>query len=263
MQGVTASWELSMSFSSIMRETIHLTHGSLFTGIGGFDAGAHMQGITNVWACEVDKYCQKLLKNEPYQHVYDDIRTLHNPPRVDIISAGFPCQDLSQAGKMAGINGERTGLWREAIRVVRCVRPRYALFENSTMLLQLGFEQLLYELSEAGYSAEWQCIQNADFGFPHRRERCYIIAYAHSERQQAILRNNGSIKSIFKPRPSKEHDAYTSAKRIYEIPDLDDIQPNDGIPNFTNAIKALGNAVNPYVASYLFNCIKSHHNENH
>ena len=127
---------------------MELTHGSLFSGIGGFELGAQMNGIPTLWNCELELFQRNLLKqNFPETKQYEDIRELRNPGYVDIISGGFPCQDISIAGKGTGIVGERSGLWSEMFRIVREVRPRYVLIENSPMLLVRGFERVLCDLS--------------------------------------------------------------------------------------------------------------------
>lgn len=114
-----------------------LTHGSLFSGIEGFGLGAALAGIKTVWSCELEDYQTLIIKkNFGEQHeINRDIRTYKSPSFVDIISGGFPCQDISIAGKGVGIIGERSGLWSEMFRIIRKVRPRYVLIENSPMLL--------------------------------------------------------------------------------------------------------------------------------
>lgn len=110
-----------------------------------------MNGIPTLWNCELELFQRNLLKqNFPETKQYEDIRELRNPGYVDIISGGFPCQDISIAGKGTGIVGERSGLWSEMFRIVREVRPRYVLIENSPMLLVRGFERVLCDLSQSG-----------------------------------------------------------------------------------------------------------------
>ena len=126
-----------------------MTHGSLFSGIGGFELGAQMNNIPTLWNCEIETFQRSILKQVfPNTKQYEDIKKLSNPAYVDIISGGFPCQDISIAGKGAGITGSRSGLWNEMYRIVREVRPKYVLIENSPMLLIRGFEQVLCDLSE-------------------------------------------------------------------------------------------------------------------
>lgn len=235
-----------------------MTHGSLFSGIGGFELGAQWAGIPTLWSCEIEKFQRDILKRHfPKTKQYEDIRKLRNPGYVDIISGGFPCQDISLAGKGAGISGSRSGLWNEMCRIIREVRPRYVVAENSPALLIRGFERILCDLSEIGYCAEWKCLSNFQFGFDHLRERVYIIAYADKKRlQTGLLQKRGQIKTIFIP-PPVNSGAPSFAKRVYELPDCEHIGNNDGVRHWVHRVGALGNAVNPYVAWYLFECIKA------
>lgn len=239
-----------------------MTHGSLFSGIEGFGFGAEMAGVETVWACEIEKFPREIIKkHNDILRLYGDIRELQKPGYVDVISGGFPCQDISVAGKGEGITGERSGLWREMHRVIGGVRPRYILIENSPMLLRRGFEQVLGGLSKIGYDAEWKCISNADFGFPHLRERLYVIAYPSENRLQGATCQYGEVESIFKQKTSKKVGAYAIAKGIHSLADCEHIRVGNGLPDWTHRIKALGNAVNPYIAKYLFECIKLHHSK--
>lgn len=154
-----------------------LTHGSLFSGVEGFGLGAALAGIKTEWSCEFEKYQTKVIKkNFGNEHtVYGDIRTLENPPFVNIISGGFPCQDISAAGKGAGIKGSRSGLWGHMHRIIGEVRPDYVIIENNPLLRKRGFEYVLHGLSEIGYDAQWQCLQGTFLGLQQRRERIYIL----------------------------------------------------------------------------------------
>src|SRR6266699_2059797 len=138
-----------------------LTVGSLFSGIGGFDLGLERAGMEIRWQVEIDSFCQQVLaKHWPNVKRYDDVRTVgaHNLERVDVLCGGFPCQDVSCAGPRTGIDGVRSGLWSEMVRVVRELRPRYVFMENTHGLLERGFGRVLGDLAEAGYDAEWACL---------------------------------------------------------------------------------------------------------
>ena len=237
-----------------------MTHGSLFSGVGGFDLGAKKAGIKTLWNCEIGDFQRKILKQKfGDAKQYIDIKQLSSPRYVDIISGGFPCQDISVAGKGKGINGERSGLWSEMFRVIWEVRPRYAIIENSPALLIRGFERILLNLSEIGYDAEWQCISNHSFGYPHKRERVYVIAYPNEIRPQSNILEYRATNSIFKKWTPNTDDGYTLSKRIIEMPACKYIRNGDGFPNWTHRVGSLGNAVNPTVAFYLFECIKEHY----
>tara|TARA_Y100001938_G_scaffold16098_1_gene19875 strand:+ start:2203 stop:3114 length:912 start_codon:yes stop_codon:yes gene_type:complete len=154
--------------------------GSLFAGIGGFDLGLSWAGYDIVWQVELDEWCRKVLaKHWPDATRFADVRDcgLHNLEPVDVICGGFPCQDISTAGKQAGLDGERSSLWWEMRRIVGELRPRYVIVENVPNLLIRGFDRVLGSLSEIGYDAEWDVISAHDVGAPHLRQRLWIVAY--------------------------------------------------------------------------------------
>lgn len=239
-----------------------LTHGSLFSGIGGFELGAEMAGIETLWNCEIEKFQGEILKTKfPHAERYTDITKAVGLGYVDIISGGFPCQDISVAGKREGIKGKRSGLWGEMYRIIWEVMPKYIIIENSPALVISGFEQVLCDLSKIGFNAEWQCISNYAFGYPHKRERLYLIAYSDKVRLQSYIRKDGVFDSIFKQWSSDTSVGYTCAKRILEIPAHSAVRNDDGFPNWTHRVGSIGNAVNPTVAKYLFECIKMFNNQ--
>ena len=153
----------------------------LFSGIGGFSLGLERAGMKTVAFCEVDKKCQAVLKKHwPDVSIFDDVSTLTGEQieeTVDVICGGFPCQDISLAGKGAGLEGKRSGLWSEFKRLIEEIKPRYAIIENVSALRSRGLDQVLREISEIGYDAEWHCITAASIGAPHRRDRIWIVAY--------------------------------------------------------------------------------------
>jgi DNA (cytosine-5)-methyltransferase 1 len=171
-----------------------MTHGSLFSGIGGIDLGFEWAGIETKWQVEIDDYCQKLLSIRfPHTKKFTDVRKVgsHNLEKVDIISGGFPCQDISVAGKGAGIEGERSGLWTELHRVISELRPRFAFIENVPMLTIRGGTRVIADLAEIGYDAEWQIVGADDVGAWHRRKRIWIVAYPEGNQRFGKLRNSG------------------------------------------------------------------------
>ena len=132
-----------------------MTHGSLFSGIGGFDLGFQRAGIETLWQVEIDGYCRRVLaRHFPGAERYEDVRScgVRNLRAVDVISGGFPCQDISN-GKRAGIDGERSGPWSEYARIIRELRPRYVVVENVAALLGRGMERVLGDLAACGYDA--------------------------------------------------------------------------------------------------------------
>lgn len=162
-----------------------ITIGSLFSGIGGFELGLE-RAIPNsktIWQCEQNKFARKVLeKHWPDVPIYHDIKEMKHGTIdiVDIIVGGFPCQDISQAGKRKGIaNGERSGLWFEMLRIIDMVRPRIAIAENVTAITQKGrgMDIVLSSLSKIGYDVEWIDVRASDEGAPHKRERIFFVAY--------------------------------------------------------------------------------------
>ena len=158
-----------------------MTFGSLFAGIGGLDLGLERAGMQCKWQVEINPYAQRVLtKHWPEVRRHDDIKTWpeSDTESVDLICGGFPCQDISFAGKGAGLSGERSGLFYELIRVVREMGPRYVLLENVSALLVRGIDDVLGTLASIGVDAEWDCIPAAAVGAPHIRDRVFILAYA-------------------------------------------------------------------------------------
>ena len=161
-----------------------------FSGIGGFSLAARwLGGFQTVQFVERDPYCQRILrKHWPDVPIHDDICTFKpEPGSADVICGGFPCQDISTAGKQAGIKeGTRSGLFYELMRVVRLVGPRYIVLENVAAITSNGLDTVLGTLAETGYDCEWACIPASDVGACHRRDRWWCVAYAPN------LLSNGS-----------------------------------------------------------------------
>lgn len=235
-----------------------LTFVSLFAGIGGIDLGLERAGMECVAQVEIDDYAQRVLtKHWPSVPKFRDVRTVGavNLPRADVIAGGFPCQDISNAGKRAGIDGERSGLWSEYARIVRELRPRYVLMENVSALLGRGLGRVLGDLASCGYDAEWQCIPASAIGAPHRRDRIFIVAYPAGDAMEKSVLVQVPRRSSFKPR------------RVHRFADAgvdwQDNQPAmvgmvDGVSNWMDRSKGLGNAVVPQVAEYIGRLIVQH-----
>jgi DNA (cytosine-5)-methyltransferase 1 len=157
----------------------------LFSGIGGFSLGLERAGMRTVAFCECDPFCRAVLAQHwPGIPIYGDVRELTAERLaadgivVDVICGGFPCQDISVAGKGAGIDGERSGLWSEYARIIGEVRPRYVIVENVAALLGRGLARVLGDLAALGFDAEWHCIPASAVGAPHRRDRVWIVAHS-------------------------------------------------------------------------------------
>ena len=189
--------------------------GELFAGIGGFSLGLERAGMQCAWQVEIDPYAQAVLKKHwPDVPKHEDVRTF--PPQgdyaVDLICGGFPCQDISVAGRGAGLAGERSGLWYEFARIVGVLRPRYVVVENVAALLTRGMDAVLGTLSTLGYDAEWHVIPASAVGAPHRRERVWIVAYANDEGQPDVPVNDESRRGV--PESAGGDVAHADGERI-------------------------------------------------
>ena len=160
---------------------------ALFAGAGGGILGGHLLGWQTVCAVEREPYAASVLMQRqndgilPPFPIWDDVCTFDGKPwrgLADVVSGGFPCQDISAAGNGAGIDGERSGLWREMARIIGEVRPRFVFVENSPLLVGRGLAVVVCNLAEMGYGAQWCCISASDLGAPHKRDRIWLVAYA-------------------------------------------------------------------------------------
>lgn len=179
---------------AVLLEGGMLSVGSLFSGIGGLERGLEATGgFRTAWQCEIDPYARAVLaKHWPSARRFHDVRRLRRPPRVDVLAGGFPCQDISSAGKRVGIDGEQSGLWKEFARLIRQVRPRYVVVENVAALLHRGLDRVLGDLASIGYDAEWDCVPASALGAPHRRDRVFVIAYP----QGHLRRTSGDARPV-------------------------------------------------------------------
>jgi len=227
----------------------------LFSGIGGFSLGLERTGgFETVAFCEIEPFPRRVLaKHWPEVPCYEDVRELTGARlaadgiTVDVITGGFPCQDLSVAGRRAGLDGERSGLWSEIVRLTRELRPRYLIVENVANLLRGPsekpggwFGRVLGDLAECGYDAEWENIPAAAVGAPHRRERVWIVA--HTAEGARIVRYSG-FASEFSGKSGR------SAWRDWRNwPDKPTIRrANDGVSDWPYRLAALGNSVVPQI----------------
>jgi DNA (cytosine-5)-methyltransferase 1 len=159
----------------------------LFSGVGGFSLGLERTGgFETVAFCEMKPHAQAVLaKNFPGVPCHSDVTTYDfKEGEADVITAGFPCQDISFAGAGAGLSGARSGLYREVIRAIRVVRPKYTVLENVAALLSRGLDVVLGDLASIGNDAEWHCIPASAVGAPHRRDRIWIVANPRGEQHE-------------------------------------------------------------------------------
>ena len=230
---------------------------ALFAGAGGGILGGKLLGWRTVCAVEWEPYPASVLcarQNDgllPPFPIWDDVQTFDGKPWrgiVDVVSGGFPCQDISAAGKGAGIDGERSGMWGEMARIICEVQPRYAFVENSPMLTSRGLGRVLGDLAAMGFDAKWGVLGADSIGLPHRRERIWVLAtnscYKHVER-----RSNKKI--LGKPRLQGELyngvDKNEQGLRTLLRPGL--CRAFNGLPGQVDRIKAIGNAQVPRVAA--------------
>ena len=166
---------------------------ALFAGAGGGILGGKLLGWRTVCAVEWESYPASVLcarQNDgllPPFPIWDDVQTFDGHPWrgiVDVISGGFPCQDISVAGNGDGLDGERSGMWREMARIIGEVRPRYAFVENSPMLVTRGLERVLADLTAMGYDSRWGVVSAADIGAKHQRRRIWIVAHSRYWRRR-------------------------------------------------------------------------------
>jgi len=166
-----------------------LTLLDLFAGIGGFSYAAEhlVGGFTTKQFVEINPFCQKILdKHWPTVPIHSDVCTFTAAPgSFDVICGGFPCQDLSTAGKQAGLQGQRSGLFYEIMRLAREIQPKFIVIENVANLRSHAggetFQEVLWEIASAGFDAEWACVPASAVGACHKRDRIWIIAYPKSQ----------------------------------------------------------------------------------
>jgi DNA (cytosine-5)-methyltransferase 1 len=249
----------------------------LFAGIGGFSLAAHWMGWETVAFVEWAEYQQKVLaKNFPGVPIYGDIREFDgNAYRgtVDVICGGFPCQDVSTAGEGVGIEGERSGLWTELHRTVCEIRPKYVVVENVAVLLKRGIWKVLGDFSEIGYDAEWRVFSACELGFPHSRERVFIVAYPGGKPRTFGVLNRycqevGGRDKVppkwgsdwFKPEmASGAHSVFQAWEKQFSAPPL--VRVDDGISNIVDRLKGTGNAIIPQIAFEIFRAIEAAEND--
>jgi DNA (cytosine-5)-methyltransferase 1 len=215
-------------------------YGSLFSGIGGFDLAFNRAGMECAWMCEIDKHCQDVLgKQFEGVKIYDDVRTIEkdNAEPVDLICGGFPCQDLSVAGKRQGLAGERSGLWFEFARIIDELEPKWVVIENVPGLLSSNrgrdFAIIVQWLAERGYGVAWRVLDAQYFGVPQRRRRVFIVGSLGNGRAAEVLfERESSPRDIAPSREKGEDVARAIVERIGKGGFTDPV--NDNIIPFQN-----------------------------
>ena len=231
---------------------------ALFAGAGGGILGGHLLGWRTVCAVERDAYAAQVLAQrqndgvlKPFP-IWSDVCSFDGKPWrgvVDVISGGFPCQDISCAGKGAGIEGSKSGLWRQMARIVSEVRPRFVFVENSSLLIKRGAALVIGDLAEMGYDSQWCIVSASDCGAPHKRDRFWLVANPISERGRS--------------RDAEREDAEDARQRPKDQRDNEgrvgiwDTEPNvgrvaNGVARRVDRLKAIGNGQVPIVAATAF-----------
>jgi len=271
---------------------VTLTFGSLFSGIGGLDLGLERAGMRCVWQSEIDPYCCKVLaKHWPDIPNIGDINDVdwRNVATVDVICGGYPCQPFSVAGARNGTNDPKH-LWPKFADAIRILRPRYALLENVTGHLNLGFSDVLADLASCGYDAQWDCIPAATVGAPHLRDRVFVIATRQtlgmdtgSDSKPNVTVNAKSESSVQNRAEQSRivadtvntglHDTVCAGRYAFRNGRQNDgawqhwqTEPDvgrmaHGIPNRMDRLRALGNAVVPQVAEHVAHVLIHRHQQ--
>jgi len=228
----------------------------LFSGIGGFSLGLERTGgFETVAFCEIEEFPRKVLaKHWPEVPQYEDVTTsdFRHLKSVDMVTAGFPCQDASFAGKGAGLAGERTRLFWHILRTVRMVGQPKLLLENVAALLDRGMGTVLGALAQIGYDTEWHCIPSSYVGGWSKRDRVWIYANSNNEHSQGSVQ-----KPIFKqPDLSWKH-----SRMVERWPGRSNLPAprfagkSNAIPSRVDRTKAIGNAVDPVIPELIGNAI--------
>jgi len=240
---------------------------ALFAGAGGGILGGHLLGWRTVCAVEWEAYPASVLvarqndKILPTFPIWDDVQTFDGKPWrgiVDVVSGGFPCQDISVAGKGDGIDGERSGMWREMARIIGEVRPKYAFVENSPMLTTRGLGTVLRDLATMGYDAEWCVLGANDVGANHKRDRIWIVG----QRQMVNSRCKHGEKRLSEPQFFTNSKTSNYCERFSKISLWDKkiestvVRMVDGLATRVDRLKAIGNGQVPLVAATAWNILK-------
>ncbi len=228
-----------------------ITFGSLFAGIGGFDLGFERAGMACKWQVEIDDYANRVLaKHWPDVRRWPDVRTWPQPDteRVDVICGGFPCQDISDAGLKAGIDGHRSGLFFDAVRVVRQLRPKCVVLENVAAIIGRGHDRVLATMAELGFDGEWEVLPACAFGAPHSRERMFYVFYSNGSELRASGKNKNKATSTVM--------RFSGASQPRQLENWWATEPEPcsvvyGVSGVVDRCRGYGNAVVPQVAEWI------------
>jgi DNA (cytosine-5)-methyltransferase 1 len=243
--------------------TSKLTHLSCFSGIGGIDRGGELAGFETIGQIELADYPYQILcKHWPTVEKWRNICEVDGKQIIKkigiptLISGGFPCQDVSIAGKQKGVvNGKRSSLFGELIRIVDEIKPKWVLIENVSQLCKNGLPIVLCNLTRIGYDAEWYTIRASSAGANHRRKRTFIISYP---RGSGLQRGEQGLFPALAQGYGSSYLSTSTLSRSWErdgVPTPRICRAVDGIPNRVHRIECLGNAVVPQQVYPIFKAI--------
>jgi len=234
---------------------------ALFAGAGGGVLGGHLLGWRTVCAVEWDAYAASVLvarQNDgclPPFPIWDDVQTFDGRPwrgRVDVVSGGFPCQDISSAGRGSGIGGKRSSMWKHMARIIREVRPRYVFVENSPLLTSRGLNSVLGDLAQMGYDAKWGVLGAGEVGANHQRDRIWIVG---DNKEQQVpdpdlsQLQGGSLSSRIQQKiPLARNVCWWETE-----PNVDRVA--DGLASRVDRLKVVGNGQVPLCAATAWNIL--------
>jgi DNA (cytosine-5)-methyltransferase 1 len=237
-----------------------IKHGSLFSGIGGFDLAAEWMGWENIFQCEIDEFCNKVLdKNFPDTKKYLDVKKFNGYEyrnKLDVLTGGFPCQPFSTAGKQKGTKDNRS-LWCEMFRIIKEIKPTYIVGENVNGIVKMELDNICSDLESEGYTVETFNLPACAVSAAHIRKRIWITAYLDSRRWDA--------QSRICTEPQKRNSAndvdgtnatFRREKTWMAEPKLERVVYGVSRKLDKNRVKALGNAIVPQIAYEIFNAIQ-------
>ena len=258
-----------------------MTHGSLFSGIGGFDLAAAWAGIPTLWQVEIDPYCRAVLqKHFPEAKIHEDIKKIKKGELepVDIISGGFPCQPFSVAGKRRGKADDRY-LWPEMLRIISEIRPTWAICENVPGIISMEPDNCISDLEAEGYEVQTFIVPACAVDAPHRRDRVWIVAHSNGgglpepcicEEQQGRTKTirtsqnlaDAACELLDRNRETRRRRGeFTDGCRWLPEPGVGRVA--HGVPRRVGRLRALGNAIVPQVAYQIFKTIMEVENDIH
>ena len=240
---------------------------ALFAGAGGGIWGGKLLGWRTVCAVEWEPYAASVLAQRqndgflPPFPIWNDVRTFDGKPWrgvVDVVSGGFPCQDISIAGKGAGLDGERSGLWKEMARIILEVQPSYVLVENSPMLVSRGLARVLADLAAMGFDARWGVVGANDVGAPHERKRMWIVGFnpdqSYAGGNESDGRQNTNIAKRATPKVKQERNGWEHELGAVDVAQRADsyagaLRVLHGMADRSDRLAALGNGQVPRVVA--------------